>query len=105
MSRRARGRRAGKRRKWLRELCYMRCPRCGMELFPLNYRGLRVETCPTCHGMWIDQEWLTIVTNGRSSAAVLQPLLQYLLLGRRGAAPSDEAGLDRSAEFKGTNLS
>lgn len=71
----------------------MRCPRCGIGLFPVKYRGLRIETCHSCQGVWIDREWLNLVTDGRSHTAALQPLLQYLLLGAPQAAVSgDEIG-------------
>ena len=32
----------------------MNCPRCHIELRVKNYRGIEVDRCPTCGGMWLD---------------------------------------------------
>jgi len=39
----------------LRELAHMRCPKCGDGLATVEHHGVRVEECPACHGMWLDQ--------------------------------------------------
>ncbi len=38
----------------LKELHYMRCPKCGMELTEINYKGINVDQCFSCNGMWLD---------------------------------------------------
>lgn len=37
-----------KRRHW------MRCPKCGMELHEVDFRGVRVDSCFSCGGMYFD---------------------------------------------------
>lgn len=37
-----------KRRHW------MRCPKCGMELHEVDFRGVRVDNCFSCGGMYFD---------------------------------------------------
>jgi Zn-finger nucleic acid-binding protein len=32
----------------------MNCPRCSVELKTENYKGVEVDRCPRCHGMWLD---------------------------------------------------
>ena len=32
----------------------IRCPRDGAELMERLYGGVRVDTCPSCHGIWLD---------------------------------------------------
>lgn len=32
----------------------MNCPRCNIELKVEDYRGIEVDRCPTCQGMWLD---------------------------------------------------
>ncbi len=39
----------------LKELHWMRCPKCGMELAEVDFRGVRVDTCFNCGGMFFDQ--------------------------------------------------
>jgi hypothetical protein len=41
-------------RKHLKELHYMRCPKCGMELIEIDYKGLKVDKCSSCEGVWLD---------------------------------------------------
>lgn len=38
----------------LRELHYMKCPKCGMDLHPLEFRGITLDRCYGCHGTWFD---------------------------------------------------
>jgi len=32
----------------------MNCPRCKVELKVEDYRGIEVDRCPQCQGMWLD---------------------------------------------------
>jgi uncharacterized protein len=32
----------------------MKCPKCGMELIEIDYRGIRVDKCSECEGVWLD---------------------------------------------------
>ena len=41
-------------KKRLKELHYMRCPKCGMELIEIDYKGIRVDKCSSCEGIWLD---------------------------------------------------
>lgn len=41
-------------RRQLRELHNMRCPRCGMELVEIEYRGVTIDKCTACAGIWLD---------------------------------------------------
>lgn len=38
----------------LKELHYMRCPKCGMELHEVDYKGIKIDKCFTCDGIWLD---------------------------------------------------
>jgi len=39
----------------LKKLHYMRCPKCGLELIAINYKGMEIDKCSECHGVWLDQ--------------------------------------------------
>lgn len=41
-------------RKKLKELHHMRCPKCGMELKEVNFKGVKIDTCFSCEGAWFD---------------------------------------------------
>lgn len=36
------------------KLHYMRCPKCGGHLEAVHYRGVEVDTCTSCKGMYLD---------------------------------------------------
>lgn len=39
----------------LKDAALMRCPKCGTRLEQRGVRGVSVDECPACHGMWLDQ--------------------------------------------------
>jgi hypothetical protein len=41
-------------RERLKELHWMRCPKCGMELAEIAYRDVHVDACFACGGMYLD---------------------------------------------------
>jgi hypothetical protein len=38
-----------------RELHYMKCPKCGMQLEEIGFGGVKVDKCFNCEGMWLDK--------------------------------------------------
>lgn len=49
-------------KKRLQELHHMRCPKCGMELIAVNYKGIEVDKCSECEGVWLDAGELEAVS-------------------------------------------
>ena len=47
----------------LKELHNMRCPKCGMELIAIDYKGIEVDKCSECEGIWLDAGELEAVSN------------------------------------------
>lgn len=45
---------AEEEKKRLKELHHMRCPKCGMELREIDYKGIRIDKCFHCEGIWLD---------------------------------------------------
>jgi hypothetical protein len=45
---------AEEEKKKLRDLHYMKCPKCGMELIEIDYKGIKVDKCSSCEGIWLD---------------------------------------------------
>jgi len=50
-------------KKRLRELHYMKCPKCGMDLIEVDYKSIRMDKCPGCEGVWLDSGELNAVAN------------------------------------------
>jgi uncharacterized protein len=38
----------------LRELHFMKCPKCGTDLMEIEFKGMKVDECSSCRGMWLD---------------------------------------------------
>ncbi|MCB0278814.1 MAG: zf-TFIIB domain-containing protein [Calditrichaeota bacterium] len=53
---------ATEEKKRLKDLHYMRCPKCGMELIEIDYKGLNVDKCSNCSGIWLDAGELEMVS-------------------------------------------
>ncbi|QSQ19729.1 zf-TFIIB domain-containing protein [Pyxidicoccus parkwayensis] len=45
---------AAKQREELKQLHYMKCPKCGMDLHTLKHGNIEIETCFNCHGVFLD---------------------------------------------------
>lgn len=45
---------AQEEKKRLKDLHFMRCPKCGMELQEIDYKGIKVDKCYGCEGVWFD---------------------------------------------------
>lgn len=50
------------KKKTVKELHYMRCPKCGMELIAIDYKGIEVDKCSECEGIWLDAGELEAVS-------------------------------------------
>lgn len=38
----------------LKELHYMCCPKCGMDLIEIEYHDILIDKCSECEGIWLD---------------------------------------------------
>jgi uncharacterized protein len=50
-----------------KELHYMKCPKCGMELVEIDYKGVKIDECSECSGVWLDAGELEQVSNMNKS--------------------------------------
>ena len=50
-------------RNSLKKLHYMRCPKCGMQLVEIDYRGMKIDKCTECNGVWLDHGELEAIVN------------------------------------------
>ena len=47
----------------LKKLHYMHCPKCGHSLIEIDYKGMAIDKCSTCDGVWLDAGELEAVSN------------------------------------------
>lgn len=52
-------------REALKKLHYMKCPKCGFDLQETLFRGVSIDKCYNCHGMWFDEKELETVAGHR----------------------------------------
>lgn len=45
---------AGDQKKKARELHFMKCPKCGMDLIEIDYKKIKIDKCSSCAGVWLD---------------------------------------------------
>ena len=45
---------AAAERQKAKELHYMKCPKCGMNLVEIDYKSIKVDRCSACEGIWLD---------------------------------------------------
>ncbi len=38
----------------MKDLHFMRCPKCGMELIEFDYKNIKIDKCSECEGIWLD---------------------------------------------------
>ncbi len=55
-------------KKRLKELHYMKCPKCGMALIEIDYKGMKVDKCPGCEGIWLDAGELEAISKVETKA-------------------------------------
>ncbi len=53
---------AGDEKNRLKELHYMMCPKCGMELIEIDYKNIKIDKCSECEGIWLDAGELEAVS-------------------------------------------
>jgi uncharacterized protein len=40
--------------KKLKEEHFMKCPKCGMDLIEIDFKGMKIDECSACRGIWFD---------------------------------------------------
>ncbi len=67
-----------KEREQLKELHWMHCPKCGLELHTITFHGVEIDRCFHCHGTWLDAGALEklAVRESEQKGAVVSSILQ-----------------------------
>ncbi len=80
----------------LKELHWMRCPKCGQQLATETCDSVEIDVCPSCKGVWLDAGELGTSVEGTGS--FFQSCLR-VLRGRHH--PSVQQVLRRAAPTQG----
>jgi Zn finger protein HypA/HybF involved in hydrogenase expression len=41
---------------------YMKCPKCGGNLKEQSFHQIKIDTCPECHGIWLDAGEMDLIS-------------------------------------------
>jgi len=46
----------------LKALHFMNCPKCGLNLIEIEFKGVKIDECSSCKGIWLDAgEYVALV--------------------------------------------
>lgn len=69
----------GERQLTERREHYMKCPKCGADLTERDFQHVKVDACPECHGIWIDQGELGLLRHIQETQGPLSRIMSDIL--------------------------
>ena len=57
------------------KLHYMKCPKCGMDLNEIDFRGIKVDKCFSCEGIYLDKGELEAILK-TEDAGIMKKVLK-----------------------------
>lgn len=57
--------------------CYMKCPKCGADLNEVVFRGIKIDRCLLCDGVWLDDGELEKLA-GTENESVIGNIIQII---------------------------
>ena len=49
-----------------KQIHWMKCPKCGLDLKEIDYQNVKIDTCAGCKGIWLDGGELNILIEGQA---------------------------------------
>jgi ribosomal protein L37AE/L43A len=71
--------RAAKEKEKLKELHWMRCPKCGHEMVEEEHEKILVDRCTNCQGVFLDADEVKAVLGKSQKAGFLQGFVRSLV--------------------------
>lgn len=59
--------RSAEERDMERQLHFMKCPKCGMQLEEITCGEIRIDKCQSCEGFWLDRGELELIPHKQGS--------------------------------------
>ena len=56
----------------------MLCPVCNVEMKPVNYKGVEVDFCQKCKGVWFDLKEIDGLSDGIKEFNIVEPRLENM---------------------------
>jgi len=59
----------------LKQLHYMKCPKCGMDMSTIELQGVSVDQCPSCGGIFFDKGEIDEMLKAEKSGGIVGKVL------------------------------
>ena len=59
----------------LKQLHYMKCPKCGMDMSTIELHGVKVDQCPSCGGVFFDKGEVEQLISAEKSGGLVGKVL------------------------------
>jgi len=56
-------------KKRMKDLHWMQCPKCGMEMIEIDFEGIKVDKCSSCLGIYFDDGEVSQLVDKNASSA------------------------------------
>lgn len=57
----------------------MKCPKCGGDLKERDFEDVKVDVCPECHGIWLDQGEIGLIRHIHESRGPFSRIMSDIL--------------------------
>jgi Zn-finger nucleic acid-binding protein len=64
--------------KELKALHHMHCPKCGLELHEVKFKGVTVDVCFSCAGVFLDKSDLEHISQKDETRGVMDAILNWV---------------------------
>jgi Zn-finger nucleic acid-binding protein len=64
--------------KALKDLHFMHCPKCGLGMQEVKFKGVDVDVCFACGGVFLDRGELEHITQKEETKGVMSAILNWL---------------------------
>jgi uncharacterized protein len=64
-------------RQTAKDICYMKCPKCGGDLNEVLFRGIKIDRCTACSGVWLDSGELEKVAEHEEKSVIKEILNMF----------------------------
>ena len=66
---------AAEEKERLKQLHYMKCPKCGMDMSTIELQGVSVDQCPSCGGIFFDKGEIDEMLKAEKSSGIVGKVL------------------------------
>lgn len=70
------------KKQHLKDASWMKCPKCGHELYEKTFADVEIDVCTGCKGIWLDHGELDLLLDGRKAKGFLSKFMGSMIEGK-----------------------